>query len=113
MHHAGTVDQVRRMNNRETPESPESDSSDTGNVTRLDDIRRTRQAAQNPVDATARPIDEDTGTDTPDRETKSPTKKNRRFNREKVEELKAAIASGDYKVDAERVAHKFIEHDRH
>ena len=37
---------------------------------------------------------------------------NRRFDREKVERLKAEIAAGRYKIDATRVADRFIEHER-
>jgi len=37
---------------------------------------------------------------------------NRRFDAEKVARIKAAIAAGEYKIDAGRVADKFIEHDR-
>ena len=37
---------------------------------------------------------------------------NRRFDVEKVERLKAEIAAGRYVIDAERVADRFIEHER-
>jgi len=38
--------------------------------------------------------------------------KNRRFDKEKVARLKAAIADGSYKIDASSIANKFIEHER-
>ncbi len=37
---------------------------------------------------------------------------NRRFNKEKVERLKAAIADGSYQINPSRIADKFIEHER-
>lgn len=37
---------------------------------------------------------------------------NRRFDAEKVERLKAEIAAGRYRIDAESVADRFIEHER-
>jgi len=37
---------------------------------------------------------------------------NRRFDTEKVERLKAAIAEGRYTIDAASVADRFIEHER-
>ncbi len=38
--------------------------------------------------------------------------KNRRFDKEKVAKLKAAIADGSYQINASRIADKFIEHER-
>lgn len=37
----------------------------------------------------------------------------RRFDREKVEKIKAQLARGEYKIDSLRVADLFIEHERH
>ena len=37
---------------------------------------------------------------------------NRRFDAEKVERLKQAIAEGRYEIDPESVADRFIEHER-
>ncbi|MEE9332576.1 MAG: flagellar biosynthesis anti-sigma factor FlgM [Granulosicoccaceae bacterium] len=38
--------------------------------------------------------------------------KNRRFDKDKVARLKAAIADGSYKIDPSSIANKFIEHER-
>ncbi len=100
------------MKTRKTRTSTESsDNGELGtdggsNVTRLDDVRRTRNPRQEPTEIEKTPDTERSSEDT------TPVKRNRRFNQEKVDRLKAAIATGDYEVDAERVAHKFIEHDR-
>jgi flagellar biosynthesis anti-sigma factor FlgM len=67
----------------------ESNSVAIDNVTDLTEARRARQTGK----TSAKP-------------------KNRRFNKEKVEQIKAAIADGSYKIDAERVADKFIERER-
>ncbi len=37
----------------------------------------------------------------------------RRFDKEKVEKIKAQLARGEYKIDSLRVADLFIEHERH
>ncbi len=37
----------------------------------------------------------------------------RRFDREKVDSIKAQLARGDYEIDALKVADLFIEHERH
>jgi len=37
----------------------------------------------------------------------------RRFDREKVEKIKAQLARGEYQIDSLRVADLFIEHERH
>ncbi len=37
----------------------------------------------------------------------------RRFDKDKVEAIKARLARGDYEIDALRVADLFIEHERH
>jgi len=37
---------------------------------------------------------------------------NRRFDAEKVARIKAAIAAGEYKINPESIAGKFIEHER-
>jgi len=37
----------------------------------------------------------------------------RRFDKEKVEKIKAQLARGEYKIDSLRVADFFIEHERH
>lgn len=47
-----------------------------------------------------------------DTEYKTEVPKNRRFDKEKVARLKAAIADGSYKIDPSSIANKFIEHDR-
>ncbi len=38
--------------------------------------------------------------------------KNRRFDKEKVARLKAAIADGSYQINPARIVDKFIEHER-
>ena len=37
----------------------------------------------------------------------------RRFNKEKVDEIKSQLARGEYQIDSLRVADLFIEHERH
>jgi len=37
----------------------------------------------------------------------------RRFDREKVDKIKAQLASGEYVIDSLKVADMFIEHERH
>lgn len=37
----------------------------------------------------------------------------RRFDKEKVDAIKAQLARGDYEIDALKVADLFIEHERH
>ena len=37
----------------------------------------------------------------------------RRFDRKKVDRIKAALTRGDYKIDSLKVADMFIDHERH
>ena len=85
----------------------EKGSRSRSNVTNLADVRQSRALAQAMVDEqVAKMTSEACDKPTDDRHG------NRRFDAEKVARIKAAIAAGDYKVDANRVAEKFIEHDR-
>jgi len=43
--------------------------------------------------------------------TKKAAGSNRKFDHEKVASIKAAIASGTYKINAQRIADKFIEQE--
>ncbi|MGQ7843141.1 flagellar biosynthesis anti-sigma factor FlgM [Granulosicoccus sp. 3-233] len=45
--------------------------------------------------------------------TPGPRVSNRRFDTEKVERIKAAIAADEYEIDYLQVADKFIEHERY
>lgn len=78
------------------------DTLNKSNVTNLDDARKARAKAN----TTQTKTDELPAAESDDRHG------NRRFDAEKVARLKAEIASGEYKIDASRVADKFIEHDR-
>ncbi|MBX2838820.1 MAG: flagellar biosynthesis anti-sigma factor FlgM [Gammaproteobacteria bacterium] len=78
-----------------------SGSAQADNVTSLDAARRARQAhSSDPPDQSPAST-----------KTASGKHGNRRFNTEKVERLKAAIADGTYEIDALRVADKFIERE--
>jgi flagellar biosynthesis anti-sigma factor FlgM len=76
----------------------ESDTATADNVTDLAEARRTK-AAGTTRDKTAAPA-------------KAAEHGNRRFDKEKVERIKAEIANGSYEIDPLRVADKFIEYDR-
>jgi len=71
----------------------ESGSAAIDNVTDLAEVRRSKEAASETGETGAK-------------------SKNRRFDKEKVERIKAAIADGSYTINAERVADKFIERER-
>lgn len=71
---------------------------------------------QDKPDADALPAETMDATDTAPKAAKKATAtrvSNRRFDTEKVERLKAAIASGQYEINYLRVADKFIEHERY
>lgn len=97
-------------------------SSASGNVTDIAEARRSRGQAQTDVSgqSNAPPgnMSDANGSDAAlDGDVVSPAAKpdknsNRRFDREKVERIKAEIAEGTYKIDPMRVADKFIEHER-
>ncbi len=76
----------------------ESDTAAADNVTDLAEARRTKAA-------------NDISNQTP-AATKKAKQGNRRFDKEKVERIKAEIAAGTYVIDPLRVADKFIEYDR-
>ena len=73
---------------------PESVPSAAATVTDLADARRDRDAGPASSKGAPRKV------------------ANRRFDTEKVERLKAEIAEGRYRIDAARVAERFIEHER-
>ena len=98
-----------------------SDSAN-GNVTDIAEARRTRGQAQKDASGQSSAPHGDTtlsdGSDSAfdneaDPVSAKPDKNgNRRFDREKVERIKAELAEGSYKIDPMRVADKFIEHER-
>lgn len=69
-----------------------SESGYPDNVTSLDTAREARKSEQPKKPVKAKDA-------------------NRRFNTEKVERLKAAIADGSYEINARSVADKFIERE--
>ena len=74
----------------------ESDAATLDNVTDISEARKSKQASKSP------PGDEatlDSGTS------------NRNIDYEKVAKLKAEIEAGNYKIDAARIADKFIERE--
>lgn len=77
---------------------PESDTATADNVTDLAEARRTKAASKTSGNKSAA--------------AKTAKHGNRRFDKEKVERIKAEIADGSYKIDPLRVADKFIEYDR-
>jgi len=71
------------------------------NISHIDDARRKRGSGDDsPPTKTTNA--QDTGTN---------GKKGPNFNHEKVAALKAAIASGTYSIDPQRIADKFIEQE--
>jgi flagellar biosynthesis anti-sigma factor FlgM len=70
----------------------QSNQVSAGNVTDIADARQSKDAVGSVENST--------------------NAKNRRFDKEKVAKLKAAIADGSYQIDASRIADKFIEHER-
>jgi len=85
----------------------EKGSRGRNNVTHLADVRQARALVESNVDEQSTHFaDELHDQDNDDRHG------NRRFDAVKVARIKAAIAAGEYKIDAGRVADKFIEHDR-
>ena len=97
-------------------------NSANGNVTDIAEARRNRGQAQNDASSQSKAQSGDTSLsdgsdlafkDSADPEPAKPDKNgNRRFDREKVERIKAELAEGTYKIDPMRVADKFIEHER-
>jgi len=85
-------------------------SSSAGtNVTDIAEARRNREQTQ----ITASGDFHDPPDDEASASMVTPDKNgNRRFDKEKVERIKAEIAEGRYKIDHARVADKFIEHER-
>jgi len=101
------------------------------NVTNLDDARRMRSRneatpvedvtmddCENSVDVQTKahqlPSPAATGIDTNVQQQTQQRSKvgNRRFDKEKVDKIKAEIANGTYEIDYFRVADKYIEHER-
>lgn len=89
----------------------EKDSRSRNNVTNLDDVRQARALAESRVDEQGSSF-ADKMANKPGDESNDNRHGNRRFDAEKVARIKAAIAAGEYKIDVNRVADKFIEHDR-
>lgn len=58
------------------------------------------------------PVTQDTDTEVIKTPAKRSLVSNRRFDKVKVERIKAELADGSYKIDFLRVADKFIEHER-
>ncbi|MFK7994225.1 MAG: flagellar biosynthesis anti-sigma factor FlgM [Granulosicoccus sp.] len=99
-----------------------SDSSDT-NVTNIADARRER-LDKSSIPYGRRQSDDSAGPNLSARLEDLQNKPNvrpvmesrtsgRRFDREKVEKIKAQLARGEYQIDSLRVADMFIEHERH
>lgn len=101
-----------------------ADKSDKvdGNITNIADAREER-LIKSPIPYGRRHGDDPVGPEKtamngragrPDvRAVKSAATGGRRFDREKVEKIKAQLARGEYKIDSLRVADLFIEHERH
>lgn len=96
---------------------------DDGNVTNIANARNER-LAKSPIPYGRRHGDDPVGPEKMARNTEFDNRPNvrpvksgvtcgRRFNREKVEEIKAQLARGEYKIDSLRIADLFIEHERH
>ena len=95
----------------------EKGSRSRGNVTNLADVRQARALTESMVDeqSTINTQSAEQSTlmaDEPGDKSTDGSHGNRRFDAEKVARIKAAIAAGKYKIDAYRVANRFIEHDR-
>jgi len=95
------------------------------NVTNLDDARKLRAnspSTPNRDDTISADSGDDPTSSQPVKNTASRSDKpsdanqkvsNRRFDKVKVERIKAEIARGDYEIDFLHVADKFIEHERY
>ncbi len=74
------------------------------NVTDLNEVRQTRARSNSVTPETPKanvtPLKSNNGHG------------NRRFDQAKVDRIKAEIAAGEYVIDPQRVADKFIEHER-
>lgn len=101
--------------------APSKGGKSGSNVMNLQEAREKRASRQDAAtDASfsqvkAAPASADSSQQKPEDLSKQRTKPgtgNRRFDREKVERLKAEIARGEYKIDYFEVADKYIEHDR-
>lgn len=122
------LDAVRKK--RSTKSSPEKKSSSA--PARKPASKATNKAArkivakvapppkteEDTVEATAAsPVKDKTATtekiDKEKKKASRPRVSNRRFDTEKVERIKAAIARGDYQINYLQVADKFIEHERY
>lgn len=74
----------------------ESDAATLDNVTDISEARKSKKAAKPQTNGKAK--------------SKSGTS-NRKIDYDKVAKLKAEIEAGDYKIDAARIADKFIERE--
>lgn len=88
----------------------EKNSRNRNNVTNLDEVRQAKARALEEQANANTAVAEDS--DTTEAEKVDNPHGNRRFDAEKVARIKAAIAAGEYEIDPERIADKFIEHDR-
>ncbi|NND92440.1 MAG: flagellar biosynthesis anti-sigma factor FlgM [Granulosicoccus sp.] len=94
------LDDARRHRKRSTSTSPESSgNTDPGAVP---DSVSGQSDAEKPD-----------GNTTEDKPPAKPKTGNRRFDKVKVERIKAAIAKGEYRINYLQVADKFIEHERY
>ena len=74
----------------------ESDAATLDNVTDISKARKSKQAPKSPSG---------------DKAQKKSGTSNRKFDHEKVAKLKAEIEAGNYKIDAARIADKFVERE--
>jgi len=74
----------------------ESDAATLDNVTDIAEARRSKEASKSPPSGDASEV------------SRTP---NRNIDYEKVAKLKAEIEAGTYKIDAARIADKFIERE--
>ena len=74
----------------------ESDAATLDNVTDISEARKSKQAPKSPSG---------------DKASKKSGSSNRNIDYEKVAKLKAEIEAGNYKIDAARIADKFIERE--
>lgn len=74
----------------------ESDAATLDNVTDISDARKSKKSAKSPSGEKAK---------------KKSGTSNRKIDYEKIAKLKAEIDAGSYKIDAARIADKFIERE--
>lgn len=72
-----------------------------------------RRQGDDPVGPNARARTEDIECRPNVRQVREGRTSGRRFDKEKVDKIKAQLERGEYKIDSLRVADLFIEHERH